>query len=93
MTFFRIVLGEVKRAAPKLEALKFLRLIKSEEIADMVESIDDIPKFWFDDGEGKPYLSTDRRNVWCYERCVSDENLITQKDIFNPAAWPYEEVD
>lgn len=69
------------------------KLIEIDEVDDLVENPDDVPEFWFDDGEGKPYLATDRRNVWCYERCLSDDNRITTKDLYGPGPWPYEVVD
>lgn len=91
--FYNVVFDVGKKAAPRLELGKIVELIKSQDVEEMVENADDVPEFWFDDGEGKPYLATDRRNVWCYERCLSDENRITQRDLFNPGPWPHEEVD
>jgi hypothetical protein len=62
-----------------------------EDVCDMVESKRDIPEFWFADGSGKPYCATDRRNIWCYERCLTDENKVTLKDVLNPPPWEHEE--
>lgn len=59
----------------------------------MVRNKDDSPEFWFSDGLGKPHFPTDRCNVWCHERCLPDENRITQKGWYNLGSWPYEELD
>lgn len=90
--FFSLILNAATEAAPQLN-LGNLQLIENDDVEDLVENADDVPEFWFDDGNGKPYVSTDRRNTWCYERCLSDDNKITQKDVYNPGPWPYEEVD
>lgn len=91
-TFLSIVIDACKRAAPKLGLEKY-QTIDSDEVENLVEDADDIPEFWFSDGQGKPYLSNDRRNVWCYERCLSDENRITQKDLYDPGPWSFEDID
>lgn len=92
-SLFKVISDAVKMAIPEFGSEIMVDLIKSEDVESMVENSDDIPEFWFGDGEGKPYVSTDRRNVWCYERCLSDGNRITQKDIYNPGPWPYEEYE
>lgn len=90
--FFSMLINAAIKSAPQLELGNVL-LIKHEDVEDLVEDVNDIPEFWFGDGTGRPYQSSDRRNIWCYERCLSDENKITQKDLFNPGPWPYEEID
>lgn len=93
-SFFKLVSDTIKKAFPQMGSeMIMLDFIHSEDVESMVENKDDIPEFWFDNGRGKPYVPTDRRNVWFYERCLSDENRITQKDMYNPGRWPYEEVD
>lgn len=87
------MLGISQKVAPAQNIISKLTFIDSDLVEDFVVDPKDVPMFWFDDGEGKPYLATDRRNVWCYERCLSEENRITLKDIYNPGPWPFEEVD
>lgn len=88
------VLHEVlRKMAPNIAISTKLALIDIDDIEDVVEDPNDIPEFWFEDGQGKPYLAHDRRKVWCYERCMSNENPITLKDIYNPAPWNFEDVD
>lgn len=91
--FYSGFMDVLKRVAPRLGMWTAMQFVKEEDIVNMVEDTGDIPGHFCNDGRGKPYLSTDRRNVWCYERCLSDENRITQKDLYNPDPWPYEEVD
>lgn len=91
--FFNIIVGIMQSVAPNMEFITRLQMIDSDEVEDLVVDPNDVPMFWFDDGQGKPYVSTDRRNVWCYERCLSEGNRITLKDIYNPEPWAFEEVD
>lgn len=70
-----------------------LDMLEHGDVEDEIEDTRDIPEFWFADGKGKPYLATDRRNVWCYERCLSEENRIIGKDVYDPGPWPYKEAD
>lgn len=92
-SFYKTIHAVVKSAFPEIGTKILLDFIDNADAETMVENKDDIPEFWFCNGAGKPYIVTDRRNVWCYERCLSDENRITQKDLYNPGPWPYEEVD
>lgn len=89
--FFSVILGICRKVSPSFARSFFL--IDHGQVEDFVLNPNDVPTFWFDDGEGKPYVSTDRRNVWCYERCFSEDNRITSKDLYNPGPWPFEEVD
>lgn len=90
---FAMVHDAFKKAAPKLDMGTDFQFVQNDDLKNVLEDTGDIPSYVFGDCRGKPYLSTDRRNVWCYERCLSDKNRITQKDLFNPDPWPYEEVD
>lgn len=91
--FLNIFVELAQRVAPNLEVLSAIEIIDSDIVEELVVDPKDVPLFWFDDGEGKPYVKTDRRNVWCYERCLSEDNRITLKDVYNPEPWPFEEVD
>lgn len=91
--FYNVVLALVEKVAPQEKFLSNLEMIDCDQVEDLVVDPNEIPVSWFDDGEGKPYISTDRRNVWSYERCLSDDNRFTLKDIYNPEPWVFEEVD
>lgn len=64
-----------------------------EGLRDMVEDTGDILDYFCNDGLGRPYLSTDRRNTWCKERCLSGERRTAHKGLFTPDPWPYEESE
>lgn len=93
--FFSILTGVARTIAPNLDILSTsrFRIIEHNRIKDFVVDPRDIPMSWCNNGEGKPYIRSDRRNTWCYERCLTEQNRITSKDIYNPEPWPFEEFD
>lgn len=86
-----MVVRVLKQMAPSV--FSAMEIVKHDDVREMVVDPEDIPDYWFGNGQGKPYSPEDRRNVWCYERCLSEENRITTKDLYNPEPWPYDEFD
>lgn len=85
--WFSILLDVCDKVAPRLGIRNGVTFVPTNELKGLVENAEDIPEFCSRDGQGKPYVPTDRRNVWCYERCLSNKNPITQKDIYNSQHW------
>jgi hypothetical protein len=63
-----------------------------KSVADFPLDLSRIPDWFLDDGTGRQYDPHDRRNVWCWERCLSPDSPITLKDVYNAGPWPYDEV-
>lgn len=90
--YMRYIFKGVKALSPGF-GLDAFELIAREEVYQLVEDPSDVPAQWLRDGRGRAHSWTDRRNQWCYERCLQDEGKITTKDVFNPGPWPYPEED
>lgn len=90
--FMRTLFKLVKTALPRMD-LGAVELIARDEVLALVEDARDVPAFWLRDHRGRAYSPRDRKNIWCYERCLQDTGKITTKDVFNPGPWPYAETE
>jgi hypothetical protein len=57
-------------------------------VADIVSDPACVP-VWWQTGGRLAYNAADRRNVWCYERCLGDGDRVVAADVMNPGPWPY----
>lgn len=66
-------------------------IVAADEVHTFVEEPNDVPAFFLGDGRGRVPSCTNRRHLWCYERCLQDKGKITTRDVFNPGPWLYPE--
>lgn len=68
---------------------KWTVLEDRESIFGIVKNPKDVPHWWYDDDDDRKRLAarrdnSDPREYWCWERCTSETNKLTMRDVFNP---------
>lgn len=87
----RVILKCGKTILPKSVTEGWTILNQREDILDIVADQRDIPHWWSESygKNGAHRDPTDPREYWCWRRCLSSENPITVRDVYNPdpATW------